>query len=238
MTTEQKRRLDEAVVAIRRDWGQDAVHQFTESDKSSGIPHIPTGFPLLDRALGIGGIPRGHLTEVCGIPTSGAMTLAYKIMAQAAGEALVYLDLAHSFDADYAARCGVDVANLLLIQPRVVDPALETLTSLANTAAVAVLALDGHERKQRVDTAVLNRLVSALRHSNCALIVVERTQTGRFSARAAVHLHLKREHWLRQRQDVNGYRVQVQIVKNQFGRPGRSIRLVVGFSSLVQGDGT
>src|SRR5689334_6103648 len=128
MTTEQKRRLDEAVVAIRRAWGQDALRQFTESEKLAGVPHISTGFPSLDQALNIGGIPKGHLTRLSGIPTSGAMTLAYKTLAQAAGEALVYLDLAHNFDADYAARCGVDVANLVLIQPNGVDAALETLT--------------------------------------------------------------------------------------------------------------
>ncbi|MHB8624588.1 MAG: P-loop NTPase family protein [Aggregatilineales bacterium] len=238
MTSEKKRRLDKAVVAIRREWGQDALRQVTDSEKSSGVPHIPTGFPMLDRALRIGGVPKGHLTQFTGIPTSGAMTLAYKILAQATGEALVYVDLAQTFDADYAARCGVDTANLLLIQPKALDSALETLTPLLNTAAAAVLALDVHEGKQRIDTAVLNRLMAALRRSRCALLVVERAETALFSTKAAIHLHLKRECWLYQRQDVNGYRVQVRIIRNQFGQSGQSVRLVVGFSAIVRGDGT
>ena len=238
MTNDKKRRLDEAVVAIRREWGSDALRQFTDREKASGIPHIPTGFHKLDQALKIGGIPKSHITRFSGIPTSGAMTLAYKVLAKAAGEALVYLDFAHTFDADYAARCGVDIANLVLIHPKAVDSALEALTNLAGTAAVAVLALDALERKQRVEATVLNRLLSALRRSNCALIVVERAETALFSAKAAVHLRLTRERWLHQRQDVNGYRVQVQITKNQFGPSGQRVRLVVGFSNIVAGDGT
>src|SRR6266849_4671535 len=216
MNKDKKQRLEEAIVAIRREYGQDAVHSLGDSRAESSIPHLSTGFAMLDRALGIGGLPRGHLTQLSGIPTSGAMTLAYKVLAQATSEAVVCIDLRHTFDADYAARCGVDTDNLVLIQPSSVNPALETLTALVDTAAAAVLVLDSTETKQHIDTAAFNRLLSALHRSRCALMVVEQARMPRFSQKAAVRLHFQRERWLRQRQDVNGYRTQVHILNNQW----------------------
>jgi hypothetical protein len=68
-------------------------------------------------------------------------------------------------------------------------------------------------------------------------MVVERAGTPLLSEKAAVRLHFQREGWLRQRQDVNGYRTQVYILKNQWGRSGQSVRLVIGFSAVVRGDG-
>src|SRR5258708_8423486 len=141
MSSDKKQRLDQALGTIRREWGEDALRRGSDAEQRSALPHIPTGFASLDHALGIGGLPLGQLTQVRGQATSGAMTLACKVLAQASGEALVYVDLAQTFDADYAARCGVDTASLLVIQPQSLDHALEALTTLVDTAAVAVLAL-------------------------------------------------------------------------------------------------
>lgn len=235
MDQEKKQRLDEALAALRREWGDEVVRHLGDASTSSPIPHFPTGFALLDQALDIGGIPIGHLTHLCGTPTSGATTLAYKILAQATGEAAVYVDCPHTFDADYAARCGVDTANLLLIQPHSLDHALETLNQLVDTTAVAVLTLD--HQKQRVDRATFHRLITALHRSHCALVVVEQAGTASFSEQAAVRLHLQVERWLFRRLDVNGYRTRVHVLKNQFGRSGHLVRLVIGFSLVVNGDG-
>src|SRR5690349_3000444 len=100
MVSEKKQRLDRAIASIRHKWGETVLHQLDDSHKSSGIPHVPTGFPRLDAALGIGGVPRGHLTHLLGAPTSGATTLACKLLAHATGEAIVYVDLTRTFDAD------------------------------------------------------------------------------------------------------------------------------------------
>jgi recombination protein RecA len=237
MNRDKAQRLEETMAAIRQEYGEDALRPLGGSGAGSAIPHLSTGFANLDRTLGIGGLPKGHLTQIGGIPTSGAMTLACKVLAQAANEAVVCIDLPDTFDVDYAARCGVDTDNLVLIQPPSLDHALETLITLVDTASAAVLILDAPKGKRHVNTPALNRLMSALHRSGCALMLVERAGTPLLSEKASVRLHFQRERWLRQRQDVNGYRTQVRILKNQWGRSGQSVRLVIGFSAVVRGDG-
>jgi hypothetical protein len=100
-----------------------------------------------------------------------------------------------------------------------------------------VLALDSQQKKQRIDRAAINRLITSLHRSRCALIVVELTGSAPFTDKAAVRLQLQHERWLRRRQDVSGYRTHVHILHNQFGRSGHSIRLVIGFATVVNGDG-
>lgn len=233
----KKQRLEETINSIRREYGEDALRPLGDSGAGSVVPHLSTGFAALDRALNIGGLPKGHLTQISGIPTSGAMTLACKTLAQARGEAVVCVDLPCTFDVDYAARCGVDTDNLALIQPTSLDQALENLIALVDTAAAAVLILDTGESKRRVSTPALNRLMSALHRSGCALMLIERAGTPLLSEKASVRLHFQRERWLRQRKEVNGYRTQVRILKNQWGRSDQSVRLVIGFSTTVHGDG-
>lgn len=233
----KKQRLDEALVGIRRAHGEDAVRPLAAEQIAAMMPHLSTGFAVLDQALGIGGLPKGHLSHLSGIPTSGAMTVACNTLAQAVDEAIVCIDLSGTFDVDYAARCGVDTANLLLVQPSTLDQALETLTALVDTAAAALFILDSSQAQARASLPAFNRLLSALHRSNCALIAVERTGNRLLADKAAVRLHFQRERWLRQRQDVAGYRTRVRVLKNQWGRTGPTVRLVIGFSTVVRGDG-
>jgi len=232
----KKQRLDQALVEIRRAYGENVVRPLGDTPTAT-TPHLSTGFVVLDQALSMGGLPKGHLSHLSGIPTSGAMTVACKTLAQAVGEAVVYIDLPNTFDVDYAARCGIDTANLLLVQPSTLEQALETLTALVDTATASLLVPDTHLANARLTITAINRLLSALRRSNCTLIVVERTATRLLADKAAVRLHFQRERWLRQRQDVAGYRTRVRILKNQWGRTGQTVRLVIGFSTVVRGDG-
>jgi recombination protein RecA len=237
MSSGKKQRLEEAIVAIRREYGEGVLPTPGDLGTKSAIPHLSTGFPLLDRALEIGGLPRGHLTHISGIPTSGAMTLVWKVLAEAKDEAVACIDLLHTFDADYATRCGVDTESLLLVQPPSLDQALETLSGLVDTAAAAVLILESLEGKPRASASALNRLMTTLHCSSCVLMLVEKAGTPLFADKAAVRLHLQWERWLRRRRDVSGYRSQVRILKNQFGRSGHSVCLTIGFSTAVHGDG-
>jgi recombination protein RecA len=110
-------RLVELVAAAQRRWGARALVQ--------GVSHIAapaalaTGLPPLDTLLD-GGLPRGRLTEFLGTPTSGMTTIALQALAhtQARGEIGAFLDLRGTFDAGYAAACGVDLASLLLVRPK------------------------------------------------------------------------------------------------------------------------
>src|SRR5262245_18173691 len=237
MGGEKQQRLDQAIAGIQHEWGQNALRRLGDARELSILHHVSTGFAQLDNALGIGGLPRSQLTHLCGAPTSGASTLACKVLAQPQGEAIVYLDLPRTFDADYADRCGVDTTALLLVQPPSLDHALETLLALVDTAPVAVLMVGSNQTQRRVDPASLSRLVTTLHRSACTLLLVERAGTPLFSEKAADRLHLQRERWLLRNQDVNGYRTRVRILKNQFGRAGHSVRLVIGFTGVVDGDG-
>jgi len=105
---------------------------------------IPTGSLSLDLALGVGGIPRGRITEIYGPEASGKTTLAQHIVAEAQklGGTAAYIDMEHALDPAYAARCGVDVENLLISQPDTGEQALEITETLVRSGAVEVVVID------------------------------------------------------------------------------------------------
>ena len=113
----RQRQLDMAVAAIRLRYGPKALVKGKPPAAIGGtvaVPHIPTGFPPLDRALGIGGLPKGKISELVGPATSGKTTLALKFLAQAQadGGQVGYIDQARYFDPDYAHRCDLDLSRL------------------------------------------------------------------------------------------------------------------------------
>jgi recombination protein RecA len=105
---------------------------------------IPTGSLRLDIALGIGGIPRGHVVEIYGPDSSGKTTLCQHILAQAqkSGGSCAFIDADHSLDPVYAQHCGVDVNQLLIAEPANTEQALEIIETLAHTGALALIILD------------------------------------------------------------------------------------------------
>jgi len=108
-------------------------------------PAISTSFPRLDRALdGSGGIPRGRITKILGVPTSGMITLTLKIIAtaQAQGNLVAYIDLGGTFDPDYAVRCEVSLSHLLLIRPQTGLEGLEIAHTLIASRSIGVLVFD------------------------------------------------------------------------------------------------
>jgi recombination protein RecA len=108
------------------------------------IEAIPTGAIALDIALGVGGVPRGRVVEIYGPESSGKTTLAQHIMAEAQkmGGVAAFIDAEHAFDPVYAARCGVDVENLLVSQPDYGEQALEICETLVRSNAVDVVVID------------------------------------------------------------------------------------------------
>jgi recombination protein RecA len=105
---------------------------------------IPTGSIALDIALGVGGIPRGRVTEIFGQESSGKTTLAYHIIAEAqkAGGTAAFVDAEHAADANYAKNLGVDIDSLLVSQPDTGEEALEIIDALVRSGAVDVVVLD------------------------------------------------------------------------------------------------
>src|SRR5687768_12029451 len=128
MSTNQEklRVLDVALSQIQKQFGQGAIMRLGEKPRQT-IDAIPTGSLALDIALGIGGIPRGRITEIFGPEMAGKSTLAQQIVAEAqkAGGLAAYIDAEHAMDPGYAAACGVNVDDLLISQPDTGEQALE-----------------------------------------------------------------------------------------------------------------
>ena len=142
-TTEREKAIEQALSQIERRFGKGAIMRLGEQAKIQ-IDVIPSGSVALDLALGVGGIPRGRITEIYGPESSGKTTLCQHIIANAqrAGGYAAFIDAEHALDRTYAARCGVDVNNLLISQPDTGEQALEILDALVRSNAIDVVVVD------------------------------------------------------------------------------------------------
>jgi recombination protein RecA len=143
MPEERNRALESAVSQIKKQYGDGAVMRLGEATHLA-VETIPTGSLALDLALGVGGIPRGRVTEIFGPESSGKTTLCQHIVAEAQklGGTCAYIDMEHALDPGYAAKCGVDVDNLYISQPDTGEQALEIAETLVRSGAVDVVVVD------------------------------------------------------------------------------------------------
>ncbi|MBL7119243.1 MAG: recombinase RecA [Dehalococcoidia bacterium] len=141
---EKEKALELAIQQIEKQFGKGSVMKLGEASARLAVEVIPTGSLSLDLALGVGGIPRGRVTEIFGPESAGKSTLAFHIMAQAqsGGGTAAYVDVEHTFDPAYAALCGVDVKELLISQPDAAEQALEITETLVRSGAVDVIVID------------------------------------------------------------------------------------------------
>ena len=144
MTTDREKALELAIGQIEKRFGKGSIMKLGESATLPPIEAIPTGSLALDLALGIGGIPRGRITEIFGPESSGKTTLAQHIIAEAQkrGGLVAYIDAEHAMDPSYAANCGVKVDDLLISQPDTGEQALEICEALVRSSAVDVIIID------------------------------------------------------------------------------------------------
>jgi recombination protein RecA len=135
--------LDKAVGDITKRYGDGAIMRLGQAHQLA-VDSIPTGALSLDIALGIGGIPRGRITEIYGPESSGKTTICQHIVAEAQrlGGTAAYIDMEHALDPSYAARCGVDVESLLISQPDTGEQALEITETLVRSGAIDVIVID------------------------------------------------------------------------------------------------
>ena len=136
--------LETALGRIEKDYGKGAVMRLGEISGSLATECIPTGSLALDIALGIGGIPRGRVTEVFGAESAGKSTLAIHIMAetQKLGGIAAYIDVEHALDPIYAANCGLKLDDLLIAQPDSAEQALDITEQLVRSGAVDAVVVD------------------------------------------------------------------------------------------------
>jgi recombination protein RecA len=135
--------LDKALGDITKRYGDGAIMRLGEAQHLL-VEAIPTGSLSLDIALGVGGIPRGRITEIYGPESSGKTTIAQHIVAEAQklGGTCAFIDMEHALDPTYASRCGVILENLLISQPDMGEQALEITETLVRSGAVDVVVID------------------------------------------------------------------------------------------------
>ncbi len=144
MTTEREKALELAIGQIEKRFGKGSIMKLGESPSITAEEAIATGALSLDMALGVGGIPKGRITEIYGPESSGKTTLAQHIIAQAQkrGGIVAYVDAEHALDPAYAASCGVNVDELLISQPDTGEQSLEITEALVRSGAVDAIVID------------------------------------------------------------------------------------------------
>jgi len=144
MTTEKEKALELAIGHIEKRFGKGSVMKLGETAIMSPVEAIPSGSLALDLAMGIGGVPRGRITEIFGPEASGKTTLGQHIIAEAQkhGGMVAYIDVEHALDPAYAAKCGVNVDDLLISQPDTGEQALEITEALVRSGAIDAIVID------------------------------------------------------------------------------------------------
>ena len=140
----RRKALDMAVAAIEKNYGKGAIMRLGADTPAKDVPVISTGAISLDAALGIGGIPRGRVTEIFGPESSGKTTLALHIIAEAqkTGGIAGFVDAEHALDLAYARKLGISTEDLLISQPDTGEQALEIAEMLVRSGALDVLVVD------------------------------------------------------------------------------------------------
>jgi len=181
--------LETTLLSIKKRFGDGAIIRLGEATHLD-VEAIPTGSISLDIALGIGGIPRGRVTEIYGPEASGKTTLAQHIVAEAQkmGGVAAFIDMEHALDPTYARMCGVDIDNLYIAQPDTGEQALEIAEALIRSGAVDVVIIDSvaalvpraeiegdmgdaHMGLQaRLMSQALRKLSGAIKQSNTSMI--------------------------------------------------------------------
>ena len=140
----RRKALDMAVAAIEKNYGKGAIMRLGSDAPVENVPVISTGAISLDAALGIGGIPRGRVTEIFGPESSGKTTLALHIIAEAqrTGGIAGFVDAEHALDLSYARKLGISTEDLLISQPDTGEQALEIAEMLVRSGALDVLVVD------------------------------------------------------------------------------------------------
>ena len=228
--------IQQTLFDLQQRFGANAVGVL--GDRVREVDPIPTGFAALDAALGQGGIRRGQLSALVGAPTSGATTLALKLLATAQGlyEVVVYLDVPGTFDAEIAVGYGVALDRLLVVQLTDARQALDLTYELVKSGRAALIVLDLLAAFPPPDPAALRRLQEAVTRTRTAALILLPALPKALEPYLQTVLVLRQADWLRDFGDVVGYRVQVSILKNKPYPEGQRVMLDVALDPRSEGD--
>ena len=140
---ERKKAVEAAILAIEKQFGRGSIMKLGSAERQQ-VDFIPTGSIALDLALGVGGIPRGRMTEIFGPESSGKTTLCQHVIAEAQrrGGVAAFIDVEHALDPGYARACGVNVDELLVSQPDTGEQALEITETLIRSGGIDIVVVD------------------------------------------------------------------------------------------------
>jgi recombination protein RecA len=189
---DRKKALSLAIAQIEKSCGKGSIMKMGPDAPRIKIESISTGAINLDAAIGVGGIPRGRVTEIYGPESSGKTTLCLHVVAnsQRSGGVAAFIDAEHALDMEYAKKLGVDVENLLISQPDTGEQALEICEILVRSGAVDVIVIDSvaalvpkaeiegdmgdsHVGLQaRLMSQALRKLTGAIARSRCSVIFI------------------------------------------------------------------
>ena len=189
-TSERKKALESALGQIEKQFGQGSIMKLG-SHEVAHIPVIPTGALTLDIALGVGGLPRGRVTEIYGPESSGKTTLALSVVAHAQQDGVAaYIDAEHAIDPGYARRLGVNIEEMLISQPDCGEDALSIAEMLVRSNAVDIVVVDSVAAlvpraeiegemgdafvglQARLMSQALRKLTGAIGRSRCACVFI------------------------------------------------------------------
>ncbi len=188
----KQKAIDMALAQIEKQFGKGSIMRLGEQMSRLNIEVIPTGSVALDIALGVGGLPRGRVTEIYGPESSGKTTVALHVIAEAQkmGGVAAFVDAEHALDPVYAKALGVDIDNLLISQPDTGEQALEITETLVRSGAVDVVVVDSVAAlvpkaeiegemgdsfvglQARLMSQALRKLTGAISKSNCVCIFI------------------------------------------------------------------
>ncbi|HEX5467122.1 MAG TPA: recombinase RecA [Candidatus Limnocylindrales bacterium] len=189
VVAERARAVDAAILAIEKQFGRGSIMKLGSAEKQQ-VDAIPTGAIALDLALGVGGVPRGRITEIFGPESSGKTTVCQHVIAEAQrrGGVAAFIDVEHALDPHYARACGVNVDELLVSQPDTGEQALEITETLIRSGGVDVVVVDSVAAlvpraeiegemgdsfvgiQARLMSQALRKLTGAVSRSNTALV--------------------------------------------------------------------
>lgn len=141
---EKEKALQLALTGIEKQFGKGSIMKLGDAAAKINVQVIPTGFVQIDAALGVGGIPKGRITEIYGPESSGKTTLTLHIIAQAQknGGIAAFIDAEHALDPVYAKALGVNIDELYVSQPDTGEQALDICEALARSNAVDLIVID------------------------------------------------------------------------------------------------